>query len=274
MNSAPSTARVDHIPVLWFRPDPAADRRQLALWIPYFTGRKEDMEPHLRDLAARGFTAASFDPWQHGERASESMEALRARAFSDYRRHLWPLFGHTALETLRVIDWAVVELGVGSEIRIGGISMGGVAAVAAAGIDGRIARAAVIGAGPDWLRLGADLPPGKPDAYARFFYDRLNPATHPEGFRRMPAIAFECGAEDRHVPPDGASAFRDALREAYRSHPDRIRVTLHPGAGHTTTVAMWANCLEWLCATQPQGNPPSAPRPNPNPPLCRSAPTG
>jgi dienelactone hydrolase len=247
MIPSPKTTRIDHIPALCIEPDPETSRNQLAVWIPYFTGCKEAMEPYLRQLAGRGFYALSFDPWQHGERAAESMEALRTRAFGDYRRFVWPLFGQTALDSLRAIDWAVREWNVEPEIRIGGISMGGVAAVAAAGIDPRITCAAVIAAGPDWLRLGTDLPPGAADACAQFFFDRMNPMTHLDHFRHAPAITFECGAEDRHVPPSGAADFRDALRETYRSCPGRIRVTLHPGAGHTTTASMWTNSLEWIC---------------------------
>jgi dienelactone hydrolase len=246
MNSSAQKTWIDHSPALWVKPDAESSPRKLAIWIPYFTGRKEDMEPHLRGLAAWGFHALSFDPWQHGERAVESMDSLRTRAFGDYRRHLWPLFGLTALEVLRVADWAVREWDVEGSFRVGGISMGGVAAVAAAGIDPRVACAAAIGSSPDWLRNGADLPPGEADAYSQFFYDNLNPLTHLDRFRHTPAIAFECGAEDRHVPADGAERFRDALRETYRACPDRLRVTLHPGAGHTATDAMWKNCLEWI----------------------------
>jgi dienelactone hydrolase len=239
---------IDHIPAIWIEPASGSAPRKLAIWLTGFTGRKEEMEPYLRELAACGFFALSFDPWQHGERAAKSMDALRTRVFGDYRRHMWPIFGQTALEILRVIDWAVREWGVEKAIRVGGISMGGVAAIAAAGIDPRIVCAAVSGSSPDWLRNGADLPPGKADAYSQYFFDRLNPLTHLDHYRRMPAIDFEFGAEDRHVPPDTALDFQAAMRKTYRAHPDRLRVTLHPGAGHTTTEGMWRNCREWICA--------------------------
>ena len=76
----------------------------------------------------------------------------------------------------------------------------------------------------------------------------MDPLTHWETYRRRPAIAFECGAEDRHVPPDGALRFRDALREAYAEAPDRLRVHLHPGVKHASTEPMWANSLEWFAS--------------------------
>lgn len=239
---------IDQIPALWIEPGVGSAPRKLVIWLTGFTGCKEEMEPYLRELAQRGFHALSFDPWQHGERSKEDKESLQKRVFGNYRRHMWPIFGYTALEILRIIDWAVREWGVEKEIRVGGISMGGVAAVAAAGIDSRIVCAAVSGSSPDWLRNGADLPPGEADAYSQFFYDRLNPLTHLDHYRHLPAIDFECGAEDHHVPPDGALQFQNALQNTYRTCPDRLRVILHPGAGHTTTDAMWKNCLEWICA--------------------------
>jgi len=248
MPAAMNSIWIDHIPALWIEPAAGSAPRKLAIWLPGFTGCKEDMEPYLRELSARGFFALSFDPWQHGERAAEDKESLPKRVFGNYRRHMWPIFGQTALDILRVIDWVIRERNVEPEIRAGGISMGGVAAVAAAGTDSRIVSAAVSGSSPDWLRNGADMPPGEADAYAQHFYDRLNPLTHADHYRHMPALDFEFGAEDRHVPPDTALQFRDAVREIYRAHPDRLRVTLHPGAGHTTTDGMWRNCLEWLCA--------------------------
>jgi dienelactone hydrolase len=242
------TARIDHVPAMWIEPEPGTSPRKLVIWLPYFTGGKESVEPQLRELAARGFFALSFDPWQHGQRAVEAPDALQARVFGNFQRFMWPIFAHTALDVLRVIDWAIERWSVDREIRIGGISMGGDVAVAAAGIDPRIKCAAVIAATLDWLRLGMDLPPGKADAYSQFFYDHWNPLTHPDHYRHCPSITFECGAEDHHVPPDGAMRFQSALRDIYRSCPDRLRVTLHPGAGHTTTDAMWRNCLDWICA--------------------------
>jgi dienelactone hydrolase len=238
--------RIDNIPTIWIEPDPRGAQGKLAVWLPWFTGSKESTEPQLRQLAAKGFTALSYDPWQHGERARESAEDLEIRVFGNFRRYMWPILGQTMLDALRVIDWAMANCNVGPAVYAGGISMGGDIAVATAGIDPRIICVATIGSTPDWLRAGSEIAPGEPDAYAQFFYDRFNPLTHLEAYRLRPAIAFECGAEDRHVPPQGALRFRDALGAASGADPDRVRVNLHPGAGHTTTEPMWRNALEWL----------------------------
>jgi dienelactone hydrolase len=240
--------RIDHLSAIWIEPDSRAARGSLALWLPWFTGSKESTEPQLRQLAARGFTALSFDPWQHGERARESVDEMETRVFGNFRRYMWPILGQTALDALRAVDWAIANLSVGRKVCAGGISMGGDIAVAAAGLDPRITCVSAINSTPDWLRAGTETPPGEPDAYAQFFYDRINPLTHLAAYESRPAMSFECGAEDRHVPPEGALRFQEELRKTYREVPNRLRVTLHPGVKHASTDPMWSRSLEWLTA--------------------------
>ena len=113
-----SVGDVDGIPVVWIRPDNQDGEARVALWLPWFSGTKEAAIPFLQELAGRGLTAVSFDPWQ----------------------------------------------------------------------------------------------------------------------------TFECGADDTHVPPDGALRFRDALAEAYPHAAASVRVTLHPGTGGTWTRARSPRC--------------------------------
>jgi hypothetical protein len=73
--------------------------------------------------------------------------------------------------------------------------------------------------------------------------------SHLSHYAHAPAIAFECGADDTHVPPDGALRFRDALTKAYPHAATGVRVTLHPGTGHMESAqnpALFQNCLAWL----------------------------
>lgn len=252
-----SSAWVDHIPVLWFEPSAGSAVRRLALFLPYLSATKEQMIPYLQDLAAAGFVALSFDPWQHGERGTESQAEMLSRVFGNFRRHMWPILGQTTLDTIRVIDWAVANLDVDSKVVVGGLSMGGDIAVAAAGIDHRIERVAAVVATPDWLRPGMrdlfkprkPLPPGEPDAYAQYFYDHLNPMTHLAAYAHGPAIYFVCGERDTHVPPDGALRFHAALREAHPSAGVAVEVRLVPGMGHRGVgepARWWPDCLDWL----------------------------
>jgi dienelactone hydrolase len=246
---------VDHIPTLWVMPESQPSRARLVIWLPYFTGTKEEMLPYLRDLADAGFVALSFDPWGHGERGSEPAEQMGARVFSNFRRHMWPILGQTALDALRVMDWSIEHLRVTSEIAVGGVSMGGDIAVAIAGLDQRVRRVATIVATPDWLRPGMSdiqepdrlVDPGEADAYAQLFYDRIDPYSHPAHYAHCPAMTFECGALDTHVPPDGALRFKTALQDVYQHCPDRLRVNLHPGTGHVSAnPVLWRNCMEWF----------------------------
>jgi dienelactone hydrolase len=252
-----SSAWVDHIPVLWLEPHVRRPVRQLVLFLTYLSGSKEQTIPFLQDIAAAGFVALSFDPWQHGERGTESRQERMTRVFGNFRRHMWPILGQTTLDMLRVIDWAMATLDVNPRVYAGGISMGGDIAVAAAGIDHRIERVAAIVATPDWLRPGMQdlsnpgtlLPPGQPDAYAQYFYDHLNPLTHLAAYAHGPAIHFVCGEKDNHVPPDGALRFQAALRETYPAAADRMQVNFMPGMGHLdvlNTKLWWPDCLAWL----------------------------
>ncbi len=239
-------AWVDEIPVIWVDPTEAPSHRKLVIWLTGLSGRKEAIQPQLLELGSHGFLALSFDPWQHGERGTETSEQIIERVFGNFRRYMWPILAHTTEDTPRVIDWAIHQLGVDARVLMGGISMGGDISVAAAGLDDRIAGVAAAIATPDWLRPGMNIPPGTPDADAQAMYDRLNPLTHLSAYARCPAITFECGAQDDHVPPDGAARFREALSTLAPGCAENVRVVLHEGIGHNFTSQMWANCLSWF----------------------------
>jgi dienelactone hydrolase len=153
---------------------------------------------------------------------------------------MWPILGQTTLDALRVLDWAAASLDTGPSVVAGGVSMGGDIAVAQAGIDNRVGRVAAIVANPDWTRPGMRqlydpdtvLPQPPADSYAQWFYDRLDPLSHLDQYARAPAIAFHCGADDTHVPPEGALRFQEAWRQAYPRDADEIQVKLHAGRGH------------------------------------------
>lgn len=263
---AVNKAWVDHIPVLWLEPARRALIHRLVIFLPYLGGAKEPMVPYLEALTAAGFVALSFDPWQHGARGQETPDKITARVFGNFRREMWPILGQTTLDTLRIVDWAVATLHVTPQVAIGGISMGGDIAVAAAGLDHRIERVAAVVATPDWLRPGMRelnnpdhvLPPGAPDAYAQFFYDSFNPLTHLERYAGAPEIRFICGDRDTHVPPAGAVRFQAALREQYPAAAERVEIKMiadmeHRGSGQLEQ--WWPECLAWLARDYPSKTP-------------------
>jgi dienelactone hydrolase len=145
---------VDHIPVIWVKPENFSEPARLVIWLDGLTGHKERMKPYLANLATAGFVALSFDAFQHGERAAERLEEFIARIAGNYRRHYWPILGQTVLDATRIIDWAIENLKVSPDVLMGGISMGGDVSIATAGIDRRIHCVATMLATPDWLRPG------------------------------------------------------------------------------------------------------------------------
>jgi uncharacterized protein len=231
---------VEHVPVRWIEPPRTTKPRKLAIFLPHLSGTKDQLTGVLEDLAADGFVALSFDPWQHGERGAESRDELVKRVFSAFRQHMWPILGQTTLDALRVIDWALATLGITPPVRIGGLSMGGDVGIAIAGLDHRIERVTSVVATPDWLRPGMHdafdpsklLDQGTPDHYAQFFYDQLNPLTHLARYSHVPEITFYCGEKDTHVPADGALRFQAALQQAHPSASNKVSVRYIPGLAH------------------------------------------
>jgi dienelactone hydrolase len=249
---------VDGIPVLWTEPSGGAVGQRLALWLPYLSGTKESVSPFLGQLAEEGFFAMSFDPWEHGERSTETTEQLMGRVFGKFRTHMWPILGQSTLDALRVIDWAINEHGVSTDVVAGGVSMGGDISVALAGVDQRVTRVAAIAATPDWARPGmreiggsaAVVDQGQADTYAQWFYSHLDPLTHLSAYAHAPAIAFECGGGDTHVPADGAFRFKEALTTAFPDAAGKVAISVHPGLDHFAAAqdrGIADRCLAWLC---------------------------
>lgn len=244
-NSQIHRTTVDYVPVIWCEP---GDNRtgHVAVWLNGMGGRKDDLVPYLEDLAARGFLAVSFDTYQHGERMPEAPETFWPKVHANKRRYFWPMMANTIDELPRILDWAAESLGADGKAVVGGISMGGDIAVAAAGLDPRIVAVAACISTPDWLRPGTDETPSKPDTYAWNCYRRFNPLTNIGHYGHCPAIVFENGADDGHVPPDGARRFERQLRDTYAACPERLAIREHPVA-HRMIPQMWDNALEWFC---------------------------
>ena len=78
--------QLNDIPLLYMPGD-----ERLVIWLPGFSGDKDACLPQLRSLARRGFTALSFDPYQHGERMTETREALAQRVTGNIRRYFWTI---------------------------------------------------------------------------------------------------------------------------------------------------------------------------------------
>jgi len=245
------SARVEQIPVIWELPERLTPTTKLVIWLPAGLATMETARPVMLRLAAVGYLAVSFDSWERGSRSTEALESLMPRVWANFPQVAWPLYGNGALELMRVADWAARAFGVTPPFAVGGVSAGGDIAVAAAGLDPRMACVAAVVATPDWRRPGMHVDgqlvgSGEPDAYAAWLYERINPITNPGSYAHRPAMLFECGAQDDHVPADGAQRFQQALAPVYALDEARIRVTLHSGVGHDTVPEMLDNCMAWL----------------------------
>lgn len=259
MTDVPFTREnVDAIPLIHISPTAETDRHQVALFLPYLGGTKEAVASQLARLADRGFTAISFDPWRLGERGDGDNRAVMEQVFSHFRRNMWPILGQSTLDAMHVLDWATERFEVAADnIVVGGISMGGDITVALAGIDQRVTRVAAVVATPDWKRPGMArvgepdniIDQGEATPYGNWLYNQLNPATHLHSYARGPAIAFELGANDTHVPPASAFAFRDALEASAPAAAGRMRVTKHDGLDHLGAArdqCVVSAALDWM----------------------------
>ena len=76
--SSINNVKISGIPAIYVEPATPA-RRSLVIWLPGFSGSKETVQDQLVDLARLGNVALSFDPYQHGRRRVETLDALRTR---------------------------------------------------------------------------------------------------------------------------------------------------------------------------------------------------
>ena len=251
---------VDGIPIRWVTRTPQAGgaTRGVALWLPYLGGTKDAVVPVLERLAGAGFFALSLDPWQHGDRGTESPGQLRDQMLGSFRRDMWPVIGHTTLDAMWVLDWVAGHYdGSAGDVVAGGFSMGGDIAVALAGIDHRVSRVAALGSTPDWARpgmrnldgSGALVDQGTPTPYGRWLYEQLDPATHLERYAPGPAILFEHGGDDDNVPVGNAHRFADALARRNPAASKNVTVRVSPGLAHVDSVRnpdAVDRCVRWL----------------------------
>ncbi len=246
------TSKVESIPVLWIEPENMNKNTPMVIWLDGFTGSKERTVRKLHTLAKKGYLAISFDVYDHGERSIKG-EDIQERVFANFRSEMWPIIGGSSEDAIKVLDWSEKKFDISNKICMGGFSMGGDIAVVVAGMDKRINCVAAVVSTPDWLRPGMKetsfahniIPQGEANKKAQAYYDRLNPLTHVSNYGHEPAITFELGAKDVHIPATGALSFQQKLKRLY-DDPSKIRIVEHSGVGHKFRKDMWQNCLDWF----------------------------
>jgi uncharacterized protein len=243
------SSTVSGVPLLWEEPI-QANQRKLVIWLPGLTDSKESMHTFLEHLASAGYVALSFDPIDHGERSrfTNTLDPNDGSFSVDGKiyRHFWSILAQTIQEVPVIIDWAIAELGVSPVVGVGGKSMGGDIAIAAAGLDQRISVVAACIATPDWLKPGSIYKLSAPNDQIQSQYERYNPLTNLSHYQHQPAITFQCSAGDTMVPPDGATRFVEKLKPLYEGSLERLEVVLEQGVGHELTETMWRSSLAWF----------------------------
>ena len=257
MRLSDKSSVVDGIPVRVLAP-PAGERSgKVALWIPRFGGDTSEAVPALRVLGNSGHLAVTMDPVLHGARAVESPQRLFKRTFSNFRRYMWSLMGGTALDCLRIIEWASEEYDCPNGVLTGGVSMGGDVALALAAVDPRVSHVAGIAMSPDWNRPGmtmidtpgAILEQGSPTVESALLCGLFNPASNIGSFSRAVSVRFDSGHDDTHIQLGSILAFRDAVDALRADVHGKVEVRVHDKLNHAGTVfspALTESAASWL----------------------------
>ncbi len=254
MSTRQEQVTIDAVPALIAIPDEGKRNDGLALWVPFLGGTKEIYAPVLDQLAAAGFVAVGIDPRRHGQRADLPTSDLFPLVMGSFRATMWPILGGTVLDVLAVTDWAINKYGLDGPVIAGGVSMGGDIAVALAGTDPRVERVVGVAATPDWTRPGMTIvndpatviEQGEPSRLGAWLYDRLDPITHPDTYRREVEIRFDIGTTDTHVPGEAAHRFAALLSD---DPATTISVVEHAGLDHmgiATSEQITADAAAWL----------------------------
>lgn len=87
-DSSGESAWVEHIPVRWFQPHEGQKPHRLIIFLPHFSGTKEQTTAFLRDLAVDGFLASSFPFIASGRMLFPREERQHGRPDSGIHPHL------------------------------------------------------------------------------------------------------------------------------------------------------------------------------------------
>lgn len=228
--SEPSTSRVGVIPIRTFRgatPGPA---------ILFFHGLRassEGLDAEARAFAAAGITAIMVDAPHHGARRDTFLETMPDTATREGYRRLLTIFREARDEVPSLVDHA--QAAGHTAIAIGGVSLGGYIALAAAG-EPRLAAIVSLLGSPDWTPHE-----GEGAAAREHFAEALAESPHlrPEVFVPRPLLMIT-GTRDVNVPPAPTRALHARLRPLYaEAGADAALVHREFDTAHAVAEPMW-----------------------------------
>lgn len=205
-------------PALVIHPDPAGAEspRPFLLWMHGRTAFKEmDNGRYLRLLRA-GIATVAIDLPGHGERSNEPLQASE--------RTMEVI--EAALAELPKVLRAIAALGTldPSRAAIGGMSLGGMVALASLCRPHRFSAAVVEATTGDWTHLaGAQHDPARSDA--------MEPARHLDRWQPLPVLAIHASL-DEWIRIEWQRAFLERLRSANDGRPVDLIEFPRTGAPH------------------------------------------
>jgi dienelactone hydrolase len=268
------------VPGILLKSADSAGRRPVVIVLHGTGGRKQDVVPLLRKLAAKGFVAVAIDGRYHGERTQAGQgtaeyEAAIVRAWHEPREH--PFFYDTVWDVMRLVDYLETRDDVDPKrIGLSGISKGGIETYLATAVDPRIAAAVpFIGVqsfkwaldNNDWKgRIGTiqkafdsiakEEGVSMPDsAFVRRFYDRVVPGIYGEfdGPAMVPLIAprpllVVNSDTDHNTPLPGVQECAEAARKAYQAagSEDHFVLRIQEKTGHQVRPESEDAAVDWF----------------------------
>jgi dienelactone hydrolase len=233
------------VPADYYLPDgihPGSEPRPAVICVHILAGNYELVRILCASLASRGIPAVMFKLPYYGERALPGGELALTHDVERFAEAMSQAF----LDVRRTVDMLAARPEVDpGRIGIAGISLGGIVSAAAAGVEPRLERAALLLAGGDLLsiihhaRETAELSQtlrGLPDDQ-RLDVERAilaaDPLTHAAGLRERALegkVLMINAADDQVIPPEATRKLATALGMS-------DRVEWLAGLGHYTALA-------------------------------------
>lgn len=205
---APSLSFAGDVPVRIYAAH-GGEGRAAVLFFHGLRSSGEALDREARAIAAAGVTAIVPDAPHHGARRDAVLESMPDTATLAGYATLLRILREARDEVPGLVDHA---LGLGYErVAVGGVSMGGYIALAAAVVELRLAAVVSLLGSPDWTPHegeAAESPGDLADALAE------SPHLRADALAPRPLLLLN-GARDVNVPPEPARALTRRLRPLY-----------------------------------------------------------
>ena len=215
-----------------------------------FSGKKEDFEPHIKELASMGYFAVTLDNRLHGKRNGKKFDEVAIKEGKLNTYVVRKAIKETADDIVSLLNTLLQNYPQidSSQIGMTGVSMGGFITYRVTMMDKRIKAAAPIISSPFWNDIPGDIPAFMNDALKKElgdFAERYNPGNHPNAFYPRPML-MQIGEIDKHMNIERVRHFSQTLKEIYQSDSTDVQLIVYPETAHTFTESMWKETILWF----------------------------